>query len=67
MPKFAGGPANGTQYEINAAYHQVITNEFRQQLGYGKGPYDPVKVYEVMLQVYENYPIPAGSATRGRR
>jgi RHS repeat-associated protein len=36
MPKYLGGAANGPRVELDAAYHQLITNEFRRLAPYGQ-------------------------------
>lgn len=43
---------------IDAAYHQMITNEFRKQWPYGKGPLTPEKAEEISKYVYDLYQLP---------
>jgi hypothetical protein len=61
-PRYLGGSANGTQYHINAAYHQYITNEFRRQFGYGQAK--SADMQAIMDEVYTKYPIPPNSNKR---
>jgi hypothetical protein len=37
-PRYLGGPDNGPTVDLDPAYHQLITNEFRRLAGYGKSP-----------------------------
>jgi RHS repeat-associated protein len=64
IPIYLGGDPQGTQYQIPAAYHQYITNEFRKWWGYGKGKPDLAYLRYILVQVYEKYPIPPGSKER---
>ncbi len=60
-PKFLGGAKNGPTVPLDAAYHQQITNAFRQAWSYGKGPItDPVLRRQIMDQVYKQFPLPQG-------
>jgi hypothetical protein len=63
-PQYLGGSANGIQYEINAAYHQFITNEFRRLYGYGNEVPSPELLNQIMSEVYTKYPIPSGARMR---
>jgi len=54
----------GLQYEIPAAYHQRITNEFRQLWAYGKGGPNPEQLQNIIDTVYDKYPIPPNSRMR---
>ena len=60
-PKYLGGAFDGPLSPLDAAYHQVITNEFRRLHSYGKGKIsncDDRK--KIMKQVYEKLPLPPG-------
>lgn len=57
-PRYMGGPAGGPLSNINAAYHQLITNEFRRLAPYGKLQLSPAEAKEIMEQVYAKYPLP---------
>lgn len=59
-PKYLGGAANGAMVPLDAAYHQLITNEFRRLHSYGKGPVSPEEAIKIMEEVYSKYPLPAG-------
>ncbi len=60
-PQYIGGPKNGKLVPLDAAYHQVITNEFRNLHPYGIGPIDnPLIRAEIMRQVYSQLPLPPG-------
>jgi hypothetical protein len=64
-PQYMGGNMNGLQYEINASYHQYITNEFRQLWAYGKNRMpSPQELNYILEQVYLKYPIPPNSRSR---
>jgi hypothetical protein len=57
-PQYLGGDKNGPTVKIDRAYHQKITNEFRQEHGYGKGPVNEARRAEILRQVYEKFPLP---------
>jgi hypothetical protein len=59
-PKYIGGAKDGTLVPIDGAYHQVITNEFRNIRGYGLGHINDAWRWEIMNQVYTKYPLPPG-------
>jgi len=64
-PMYLGGSVKGVQYQIDAAYHQLITNEFRTQWGYGQGaPLTVQEVQNIMNKVYNTYPNPPGALKR---
>jgi len=56
-PKYLGGPADGPTVPLDAAYHQLITNEFRSLWPYGSGRPDPQELERIMNDVYEKYPL----------
>ncbi len=55
-PKYLGGDKNGKLVSIPAAYHQLITNEFRSLAPYGKKPIRSAA--DIMKDVYKKYPLP---------
>ena len=58
IPKFLGGPESGKTVKIDPAYHQLITNAFREEFPY-KQPYPPVKrLLEILETIYSRYPLP---------
>jgi hypothetical protein len=58
-PKYLGGPANGPIANIDAAYHQLITNAFRALQPYGTGRIPtPQELAEIMKSVYFLFPLP---------
>jgi RHS repeat-associated protein len=57
-PKYLGGDPNGPTVPLDASYHQLITNEFRDLQQYGTGPVSPERLQELKDLVYEKYPIP---------
>ncbi len=57
-PLYLGGPRSGQTVPLDAAYHQLITNEFRRLAPYGSGPRSPAEVAAIMQQVYAKYPLP---------
>ena len=61
IPMYLGGPRSGPVKEINAAYHQVITNSFRKLAPYGTRP-TAARVRQIVKQVYRDNPLPPGSS-----
>jgi hypothetical protein len=60
-PQYLGGAADGALVPLDAAYHQQITNAFRQAWPYGKGAItDPVLRKKIIDQVYKQFPLPPG-------
>lgn len=59
-PKYLGGAVDGPLVPLDAAYHQVITNEFRLLWPYGKGVPSASELQSIMEQVYAKYPLPPG-------
>jgi hypothetical protein len=59
-PQYLGGPKNGPTAPLNPAYHQRITNAFRNEYGYGQGPVKETKQLDIMYNVYRKYPLPPG-------
>ena len=58
-PKYMGGPSNGKLIPLDAAYHQMITNEFRSIHPYGtRKLLDESVRYSIMQKVYMKYPLP---------
>ncbi|HZI04424.1 MAG TPA: hypothetical protein VEZ71_10395 [Archangium sp.] len=57
-PRYLGGPDNGPTVDLDPAYHQLITNEFRKNHGYGLGVPNLKQVLEIMRLVYSKYPLP---------
>jgi hypothetical protein len=43
---------------LDPAYHQLITNEFRRLAGYGNKPPGLKVVLEMLKKVYAKYPLP---------
>jgi len=60
VPKYLGGPPDGPTVEVNATYHQWITNEFRSLRAYGRqdDPLSPGELEDIIKKVYNKYPIP---------
>lgn len=56
-PMYMGGAKNGPMIEINSAYHQMITNEFRMYHPYRLGPLSPAERQIIMNKVYSKYPL----------
>jgi len=57
-PIYLGGDPNGPLARLNAAYHQLITNAFRNEVPYGEGPVNPTYRQTLMDKVYSQYPLP---------
>jgi hypothetical protein len=60
-PKYLGGDPDGPLVPLDAAYHQQITNEFRNLWPYGGPQPSPAQLEEIMQQVYQKYPLPPGT------
>ena len=59
FPKYLGGAKDGELAKIPAAYHQLITNEFRALAPYGqKIQRTAEEVERILQQVYSKYPLP---------
>uniref|UniRef100_UPI00286BAD77 hypothetical protein n=1 Tax=Archangium sp. TaxID=1872627 RepID=UPI00286BAD77 len=56
-PRYLGGPDNGPTVDLDRAYHQLITNEFRMHRGYGQGTPNLRRALELMRLVYSEYPL----------
>ena len=59
-PKYLGGDPDGPTVPLNAAYHQKITNAFRERWPYGGGLPSETELKEIMEEVYNQYPLPLG-------
>ena len=57
-PKYLGGLRNGEIAFVPRTYHQMITNEFRSQHGYGRPQPPLAETMEIMEHVYSKYPLP---------
>jgi hypothetical protein len=58
-PRYLGGPEDGPTVDLDPAYHQLITNEFRRLASYGRRtPLGFDAVWKLMKQVYTKYPLP---------
>ena len=54
-----GGPSNGKLIPLDAAYHQMITNEFRSHHAFGtRKLLDESVRRSIMQKVYMKYPLP---------
>ena len=63
-PRYLGGAANGPTVELDAAYHQLITNEFRRTAPYGqdlKNILSPAERQQIIDDVYAKLPLPPGT------
>jgi hypothetical protein len=59
-PKYLGGDPKGPTVPIDAAYHQEITNAFREAWPYGQGAPSPADLQRIMNDVYARFPLPGG-------
>jgi RHS repeat-associated protein len=59
-PKYLGGDPNGPTVPLDAAYHQEITNEFRNRWPYGQQPPSDAQLQLIMEGVYKRFPLPTG-------
>ncbi|MCA3084491.1 MAG: RHS domain-containing protein [Rhodocyclaceae bacterium] len=58
VPKYLGGDPKGETVRIDAAYHQTITNAFRELQGYRQPKPSTERLREIVRQVYEKFPLP---------
>ena len=58
VPKYLGGAVNGLLVNVNAAYHQQITNAFRTAWDYGRRQPTAAQLTRILNQVYSQYPLP---------
>jgi RHS repeat-associated protein len=59
LPRYLGGAADGTTVPLDAAYHQLITNAFRDIVEYGSNPnFTFSELAEIMSKVYRLFPLP---------
>ena len=58
-PQYIGGAKNGEKITLDAAYHQEITNTFRDLYPYRQGPIDNLATQrKLMIEVYTRFPLP---------
>ncbi len=57
-PKYLGGDPKGPCAPLNAAYHQKITNAFRDAWQYGQKQPSPEELRQIIQDVYSKYPLP---------
>jgi RHS repeat-associated protein len=57
-PKYIGGDPKGPTVRLEAPYHQLITNAFRDQWGYGQSPPPANLKANIINTVYYNFPLP---------
>ncbi len=57
-PRYLGGLDNGPTVLLDPAYHQLITNAFRQHHGYGRGALNLTQALKLMRLIYSKYPLP---------
>jgi RHS repeat-associated protein len=59
IPKYVGGPPDGLRVQLEAAFHQTVTNWWRKNWAYGqKLKPSPEKLDELMQQFRDHFPIP---------
>jgi RHS repeat-associated protein len=56
VPQYLGGDPNGLAVSLPAAYHQLITNAFRNLWPYGSPKPSPKQLQRLMDQVYKQFP-----------
>lgn len=59
-PKYLGGDKNGPLVPLDGAYHQEITNTFRNVWPYGQPQPNALQLRQILEQVYTKYPLPQG-------
>jgi hypothetical protein len=58
IPKYLAGFATPDVAKLPAAYHQLITNAFREAWPYGAGQPNPQTLINIVRKVYSSYPLP---------
>jgi hypothetical protein len=59
IPQYLGGAKDGATVRLPAAYHQLITNEFRALAPYGQKIERTLEqIGQIAQQVYSKYPLP---------
>jgi hypothetical protein len=58
IPKYLGGPKSGKTVKIDPAYHQLLTNRFRERYAYGQSLPKPGEIKDILLEIYSKYPLP---------
>jgi len=56
-PIYMGGARDGMQVPVDAAYHQLITNEFRSLHPYGKTILSAEERLRIAREVYRRVPL----------
>jgi hypothetical protein len=56
-PKYLGGAADGPLAPLDAAYHQQITNAFRESWKYGQPKPSTEQLGKIMNDVYSKFPL----------
>ena len=58
-PMYLDGPKDGPTVDLDPAYHQLITNAFREEARYGRRvPPKSEEQQDIMRKVYSRYPLP---------
>jgi hypothetical protein len=58
-PVYLQGSKDGPTVELDPAYHQLITNAFRQEAAYGRAvPPQPEEQQRILRRVYSRHPLP---------
>ena len=60
VPQYLGGPVDGPIVDIDASYHQLLTNAFRQAWAYGQGQPSLDQLREILTFVYGQIPLNLG-------
>ena len=58
IPKYLGGPQSGKTVTIDRAYHQLITNAFRERYKYNQSFPSIKELRDILEHVYSRYPLP---------
>jgi RHS repeat-associated protein len=62
-PKYLGGAKDGPTVELDGAYHQLVTNEFRKEWSYGQGAPSREMAEDIAKRVYKKFPLPDAKPT----
>ncbi len=57
IPKYLGGPKEGKTVQVDRAYHQLITNAFREEFTYNQGFPNAARLAKILEKVYSRYPL----------
>ncbi|NMG35575.1 hypothetical protein GRF61_14090 [Azoarcus sp. TTM-91] len=64
-PQYLGGPRNGPTVPLDAAHHEVITQQMRQEMPFRQPqPINQQQVQDFLRNFYQRYPLPPSEGGR---